>query len=262
MAKEKSNQLDQLVLPQDPTDEQIKKFVTALQDKDTLIQLGASAIAENSIGAAHGLATDPSHAATAISLATFSERYGASRSSALRIRSVAYTTLGDFESAHRTWIDLITNQPEAEHLASDYTEAAYTAFETSSAAQAIEILETGIFRFPDEVSFAIRASWIALLTDHPENASRYLKNATRIGLPADEVENTTALLAITHVQLGDAETAQGYLAQLIAIDPAWGDPDTIEKLSWPEPLKASLRQLTWDLTIPEEVPLTPTSPEQ
>ena len=251
LGTERTHQLTKLALPADPSDEQIKEFVTRLQDKDTLALLGAPAIADSAIRAAHGLATDSSHAATAIGLAAFSERYGASRSSSLRIRAAAHTTLGDFESAHRSWIDLITNQPEAEQLASDYSEAAYTAFETSAPEQAGEILDAGLSRFPDDVAFSIRASWIALITDHPGNAARYLKNATRIGLPADEVENITALLAITNTQLGESKAAQAYLAQLIAIDPAWGDADTIEKLSWPEPLKASLRQLTWEMPDPE-----------
>jgi tetratricopeptide (TPR) repeat protein len=245
LTEEKSKTLGRLTLPADPADEQLTEFIAALQSNEALIQIGATGIADSAIRAAHLLATDASRATTAIALTTFAERYGASRSSSLRIRAVAHTTLGDFESAHSAWIDLITNQPEDQHLASDYTEAAYTAFETSAPDQAIAILETGVFRFPDDVAFSIRASWIALLTDHPGEASRYLKNATRIGLPANEVENTTALLAITHTQLGDPETAHGYLEQLIAINPAWNEPETIEKLPWPEPLKASLRQLTW-----------------
>lgn len=245
LSEKKSITLEKLKLPQEPSSEQIAEFITALQSDETLIQIGASDIAKSAITAAYSLATDFSHAATAIALTSFAERYGASRSSSLRIRAIAHTTLGDYESAHNTWIDLITNQPEAQHLASDYAEAAHTAFETSAPQQAMQILETGIFRFPDDISFSIRASWIALLTNHPEQASHFLKNATRIGLPANEVENTTALLAITHTQLGDSETAHGYLEQLIAINPEWGNAETIEKLPWPEPLKASLRQLIW-----------------
>ncbi|MGJ8642260.1 MAG: tetratricopeptide repeat protein [Luteolibacter sp.] len=245
LSEEKSETLEKLTLPADPSTEQITEFIAILQSNEALVRLGAAGIADSAIRAAHLLASDTSHAATAIALTTFAERYGASRSSALRIRAVSHTTLGDFASAHTTWLDLITNQPENQHLASDYAEAAYTAFETSAADQAIEILETGVFRFPDDVAFSIRASWLALLTNHPEQAGNYLKNATRIGLPADEIENSTALLAITHTQLGDHETALGYLEQLIAINPAWAEAETIEKLPWPEPLKASLRQLIW-----------------
>lgn len=245
LSEEKSITLEKLKLPREPSTEQITQFIAILRSDETLVQIGSSGIAKNAIAAAHGLATDPTHAATAIALSSFAERYGASRSSALRIRAVAHTTLGNYQSAHKSWIDLITNQPEAQHLASDYAEAAYTAFETSAPDQAIEILKTGIFRFPDDVTFSIRASWIALITNHPEQAASYLKNATRIGLPADEVENTTALLTIAHTQLGDTETAHSYFEQLITINPAWTEPETIEKLSWPEPLKTSLRQLTW-----------------
>jgi hypothetical protein len=109
----------------------------------------------------------------------------------------------------------------------------------------MEILNTGIFRFPNDVAFAIRAGWIALLTNHPTEAAAFLKQSVKLGLPPNEIENTTALLAIAHTQLGETDTAYAYLAQLKAINEKWGDPETIEAMDWPEPLKASLRQLVW-----------------
>ena len=164
----------------------------------------------------------------------------------LRTQATALGTLAQFLPAHRAWISLITQQPEATHLPSDYSEAAHSAFENADPDQAAEILRIGLFRFPNDVVLAIRAGWIALLTEQPEQAADYLTRATRIGLPRDEVENTTALLAIAHTQRGDPDTAYAFLQQLTAINEKWADPATIEKLPWPEPLKASLRQLTWE----------------
>jgi tetratricopeptide (TPR) repeat protein len=153
------------------------------------------------------------------------------------------TTLADFDAAHLVWIDLITHQPEADHLPTDYTEAAHTAFETGNPSQAIEILNTGLFRFPNAPSTAIRSGWIALLTDHTEDALSYLNHATKIGLPPTEIEDTTALLAITHERLGDHDAAVSYLAQLKAISPKWADAGTLAKLPWPDSFKDSLNAI-------------------
>ena len=235
--------LEELTLPKKPTEEAIQAFITHLLSPETQARLPRETLALSAITAARTLSK--TEATASLQLTALAQRLGSPQSEILRTQATALTTLADFKSAHRAWISLITEQPEATHLPSDYSEAAHSAFENASPDQAAEILRTGLFRFPNDVALAIRAGWIALLTDHPEQAADYLTRATRIGLPADEVENTSALLAIAHTQLGDAETAQGFLQQLTAINPSWADPDTIEKLPWPEPFKASLRQLTW-----------------
>ena len=237
--------IGELQLPENPTEEDIQDFVAHLLAPETQEQLPSKTLALSAITAARSLSRDESQATSALKLVALAERLGTPQAEILRTKATALTTLGEFEDAHRAWIALITDLPEADHLPSDYSEAAHTAFETSAPDQAAEILRTGLFRFPNDVALAIRAGWIALLTDHPEQAADYLTRATRLGLPGDEVENTTALLAIAHTQLGDPDTAQGFLEQLTAINPAWAEPATIEKLPWPEPFKASLRQLTW-----------------
>lgn len=241
---EKTATLSGLDLSESPDDEEVHSLLVKLLDRENLGKLGPKPLSEAAITAARNLSENPRHATSALEFAALARRMGAHPAETLRVQATAYSTLADFDSAHRTWLDLITNQPEASHLASDYTEAAHTAFEQADPRQAIEILETGIFRFSEDVSFAIRAGLIALLTAHPEHAARYLTHATSLGLPPAEIENTTALLAIAHIQLGDPETARSYLEQLKAIDESWSSPESIEKLPWPEPLKASLRQLT------------------
>jgi len=200
-------------------------------------------VAEKAIAAARTLSENPQHADTATRLADFAERLGSHPSACLRVRATALATLADFEAAHSAWIDLITHQPETTHLPTDYTEAAHTAFETGDPRQAIEILNTGLFRFPDNPSAAIRSGWIALLTDHTEDALRYLNHATKLGLPPAEIENTTALLAIAHERLGDHQAAASHLAQLKAISPKWSDAETLAKLPWPQPFKDSLNAI-------------------
>ena len=241
---EESTLLTELTLPENPAEEDIQAFITHLLSPETQQRLPRETLALSAITAAQSLSK--TEATSALQLTALAQRLGTPQAEILRTQANALTTLGQFEPAHRAWIDLITNQPEATHLPADYSEAAYTAFETSAPDQAAEILRTGLFRFPNDAALAIRAGWIALLTDQPEQAADYLTRATRIGLPADEVENTTALLAIAHTQLGDPDTAYAFLQQLTAINPSWADPATIEKLPWPEPFKASLRQLTWE----------------
>lgn len=250
--EEKATLLTQLRLPEDPTEEDVQAFITHLISPKTQQQLPKETLAFTAITAAHTLSKDHAQAASALQLTALAQRLGTPQPEILRTQATAFTSLADFKSAHRAWLDLITNQPEATHLPSDYSEAAYTAFETSAPDQAAEILRTGLFRFQKDVALAIRAGWIALLTDYPTEAVQYLNHATTLGLPPAEIENTTALLAIAHTQLDDPETAAAYLEQLKAIDEKWADPTSIEKLPWPEPLKDSLRQLyPLDLILPE-----------
>jgi len=242
-SERKSLAISHLSLPEKPSVEDIDSLILKLVDPKMEAEIGRPALAESAIGHASVLAMDPELASHALNLSAIAQRFGSNPALCLRTNATAFTSTGDFTSAHRTWIDLITNQPEADHLASDYSEAAYTAFETGDARQAMEILHTGLFRFQNDVAFAIRAGWIALLTDHSAEALTYLTHATKLGLPPAEIENTTALLAITQSQLGDSETAESYLAQLKAISPKWEDAQNIDALPWPETLKATLREI-------------------
>lgn len=258
--KEQADQLLSLTLPDDPSEDDISAFSLRLTDSTNIETLGQAVIAGKAITAAHMLSKNPEHAATAIRLAGYAQRLGTQTAMYLRVRAMAHTTLADFDAAHATWIDLITHQPEADHLPTDYTEAAHTAFETGDQRQAIEILNTGLFRFPNAPSSAIRSGWIALLTDHTEDALRYLNHATKIGLPPAEIEDTTALLAITHERLGDHEAAVSYLAQLKAIDPKWSDTEMLAKLPWPDSFKDSLNSILFSEEENELWPLPENDP--
>ena len=80
------------------------------------------------------------------------------------------------------------------HLPGDYAEAAYTSFENADSQQAMEILTTGLRRFPQDANFALRAGWVALLTGNSERAYKFLLAGKRIGFPSEKLENATALL--------------------------------------------------------------------
>lgn len=239
-SEKKTTTLSSLILPETPTEEDVQTFLQTLLTEETLQQIGRDGVSEAALNAADALSQIQEHATSAINLTAIAERSGAPVTKLLRIRAYAFTTLADFKSAHENWLQLINNHPQARHLPSDYSEAAYTAFENSDSRQAIEILDVGLFRFPHDVDLAIRSGQIALLTAHPEKAQKYLTRATKIGLPPSDIENTTALLAIAHSDLGDPETGRSYFTQLTAIDPSWADPESIEKLPWPEGFKQTL----------------------
>ncbi|QTN31493.1 hypothetical protein HZ994_03830 [Akkermansiaceae bacterium] len=253
-SERKSLALSKLSLPGNPSSDDIDSLILKLADPRTEAEIGRHSIAALAIHHAATLASNPELATHAQNLSSIARRFGANPAACLRTNATAHTTLGDFTSAHRTWIALITDQPEADHLPSDYAEAAYTAFETGDARQAMEILNTGLFRFPNDVAFAIRAGWIALLTDHSSEALVCLTRATKLGLPPAEIENTTALLAITHSQLGDTETAASYLAQLRAISPKWEQAESIAALPWPESFKSALAEIISQTPENEPVP--------
>jgi hypothetical protein len=107
------------------------------------------------------------------------------------------------------------------------------------------ILTTGLHRFPNDANFALRAGWVALLTGNSERAYRFLLTGRQIGYPPEKLENAIALLAIAAAQTGAAEDAAAFYQDLTDLDADWKLPETIESLTWPEELKASLRQLVW-----------------
>ncbi|MGJ8634796.1 MAG: tetratricopeptide repeat protein [Luteolibacter sp.] len=243
--QQKATILDELILTENPTDQEIQEIISQLLSPALLQKFPRETLAATAIANATRLASSHETATAALQLTAVAQRLGTPPPEILRTKALAFTSLADFQTAHRTWLDLITNQPQATHHPSDYSEASYTAFENADPRQAMEILRTGLFRFPNDVALAIRAAWISLLTDHPEEAAAYLTKASSLGIPGNEVEDTTLLLTITNTQLGNIETAEAHLAQLQAINPAWKDPEAIETLPWPEPLKAPLRQLLW-----------------
>ena len=238
-------EMAKLEVPADATAEQRLDLFERLTDPETARALGRRRLAELCLKAAEDLASFADEAERRQVLATIAHQYGAFPARSLRALAHAHAALGQYDRAHGHWIALITEQPVATHEAADYAEAAYTAFETSDATQAMEILRTGIHRFPQDAEFALRAGWIALLTGHPDDAYLFLTGGEKAGYAPDKLERATVLLAIAAAQCGEVFAADDYFARLTESHPSWADPETIEELDWPEELKATLRQLTW-----------------
>jgi tetratricopeptide (TPR) repeat protein len=233
-------ELAAIELPKDPTPEQRKAVITRLTNPSTVTTLGRARFASACLAAALVISADKEEAAATFQLAKLAREMGAPAAPCLRAEALALTALGDYQNAHPRWIELITEHPVETTLSADYAEAAYTAFENSAPRQAMEILTTGMHRFPQDGNFALRAGWVALLTGNSERAYRFLREGQHIGFPADKLENGVALLTIAAAQTGATDDAAVYFKELLQIDPAWANPTTLDTLDWPEELKSTL----------------------
>ena len=238
-----TKEIDSLKLPPEPSVEQLQALAARFEDQEIMRAVGRTRYAKACIEAAFGFCKFKDHAQTALMLATRARNFGHPPEPCLRAEAMAYTAIGDYRKAHDRWLLLITEFPVATHESGDYAEAAYTAFESADARQAMEILITGMHRFPRDADFALRAGWIALLTDHDERAYRFLLGGQQIGYRAEKVENATALLSIAAMQCGAKEDASAYYVKLVESDPAWKDAKTIEALDWPVELKSALESV-------------------
>jgi tetratricopeptide (TPR) repeat protein len=237
--------LDALEVPPESTPEQRKAVFERLMDPETVIAVGKPRFARACLHAALAFSKFKDEKETTFQLATIARNLGEAAAPCLRAEAMALTAMGDYAQARERWISLITEHPVAAQEPGDYAEAAYTSFENADPQQAMNILTTGMHRFPEDANFALRAGWVSLLTGNAERAYRFLLTGKQIGYPEEKLENATALLAIAAVQTGASEDAAVFYQDLVAMDPAWQDAATIETLDWPEELKASLRQLVW-----------------
>lgn len=240
-----NEELSSLALPENPSAEQIQAVIERLTDPETFRSVGRWRLAHATLEASLALTAISGEAESALKLALLAGKLGAPTEPRLRAEALAHAALGDFATARDRWVLLLTEHPVKTHQPADYSEAAYTAFEAADPGQAMEILTTGMHRFPADVDFAMRAAWIALLTGNPDRAYRFLLTGREVGYPPEILEKATALLAISAAQSGATDEALAFHEQLIELNPTWQNPETIEVLDWPEDLKSSLRQLTW-----------------
>ncbi|HSP42533.1 MAG TPA: hypothetical protein VLO11_06665 [Luteolibacter sp.] len=239
------SELATLRLPENATQPQRDALFERLTDPETAQALGRARLAGFCLEAAERFSTFTDEVERTLVLATIAYNFGADPAAALRTMASAHVAAGDYEAAHKRWIELISGQPVENHLPDDYTGAAYTAFETSNSGQAMEILLAGVRRFPEDSGLALRAGWIALLTDQAEPAYRFLLAGKQAGYAEDQMEHATVLLAIAAAKCGEVFEADAFFEELTSMNPEWSDPATIEELEWPEEMKSTLRQFTW-----------------
>ena len=255
------DQLAAIRIPKNSNAEQRKALANHLAEPSTIATVGKPRFAAACFDLAVLLASLNEEPGMTAKLARAARNLGAPPEICLRAEASALTTLGDFNNARSRWVELITEHPAESLLPSDFTEAAYTAFENEDSRQAIEILNTGIKRFSEDASFALRAGWIAMLTGNYDRAYHFLKIAKRTGLPQDKIENATALLVIAASRSGAADEAATYFQDLLLINPDWEYPETVETFDWPEEFKSTIREYTQGPIMPDLLPeLEPTNP--
>ncbi len=226
----------------DTTPEQRKAIAARLLDPATVGSVGKPRFAAACLKAALAFSTHKEEFETTLKLTALARNLGAAEEPCLRAEALAYTALGDYKNAHPRWIELITEHPVETHIPGDYAEAAYTAFENADPGQAMQILTTGMHRFPRDGNFALRAGWVALLTGNSARAYQFLTSGRQIGFPPEKYENAVALLAIAASLVGATDDAAVYFQELLKIDPVWAEAKTLDTLDWPEELKSELRQ--------------------
>jgi hypothetical protein len=236
-------ELNALVVSEASTPKQRQAVIARLNDPLTLKAVGRERFANACLKAALALAAFKEHSAAALKLAATARNLGESPAPCLRAEALSFTALGDYQKARDRWVTLITEHPIQDHVPGDYTEAAYTSFENADPQQAMAILTTGHHRFANDANFALRAGWIALLTNNSEQAYRFLLSGHQIGYPPEKLENSLALLALAAAQSGAADDAAVFYQDLIRLAPAWKNPKTIDTLKWPDEMKDSLRSL-------------------
>lgn len=240
--KSLQDELTAVEVPENSTAEERKAVADRLRLPATFAALGKTRFAAACLNAALAMSAFKEDKETTFQLAAQARQLGAQPEPCLRAEALALTALGDYKEAHTRWIELITEHPLATQRPGDYAEAAYTAFENADPHQAMEILTTGVHRYPNDANFALRAGWVALLTGNSERAYQFLQTGERIGYPKEKLENATALLAIAAAQTGAADDASVYFKDLLHLSPDWEDPKIIETFDWPEELKETLRQ--------------------
>ncbi len=238
-----SEELDALVVSEVSTPKQRQAVIARLSDPLTLKAVGRKRFANACLKAALALSTFKEHSETTLKLAATARNLGESPPPCLRAEALSYTALGDYQKARDRWVTLITEHPIQDQVPGDYAEAAYTSFENTDPQQAMAILTTGHHRFQNDANFALRAGWIALLTNNSEQAYRFLISGREIGYPPEKLENALALLALAAAQSGATDDAIVFYQDLIRLAPAWKNPKTINALEWPEEMKNTLRSL-------------------
>ena len=238
-----SEELDALVVSEVSTPKKRQAVIARLSDPLTLKAVGRERFANACLKAALALATFKEHSKAALKLAATARNLGESPAPCLRAEALSFTALGDYQKARDRWVTLITEHPIQDHVPGDYTEAAYTSFENADPQQAMAILTTGHHRFPNDANFALRAGWIALLTNNSEQAYRFLLSGRQIGYPPEKLENSLALLALAAAQSGATDDAAVFYQDLIRLAPAWKNPKTIDTLEWHDEMKDFLRRL-------------------
>jgi tetratricopeptide (TPR) repeat protein len=227
-------------IPETSSGDERHSIAEKLLDPSTTKAIGKERQAASCLAAARIQSTVPGETEKTLDLLTRARELGASPSECLRTEAVTHMTAENFPKAHECWISLISDFPVETHQPRDYTEAAYTAFETGNEEQALAILGTGMTRFKGNVDYAYRAGWISLLTGRHHQAYEFLMIGERVGYPDDQIEKATAMLAIAASESGQGEDARIFFDHLIAFDPSWAQPDPPKADGWPMELKAAL----------------------
>ncbi len=238
-----SQQLTALVIPEKASEQQRKTVIAQLVNPTTMHIVGRKKYMDACMTAALLLSSYKEEAEATFQLAKISHDLGAPAALCLRTEATALTHSGKYQEAHSRWIELITEHPLETQLPTDYTGAAYSAFENMDPSQALNILHKGLHQFPNNGNLATRAGWIALLTGNSGEAYQFLLKGKDTGFSPDQLGESMAMLTIAAAQAGKEGEAKAHFQELIKIDPKWENSKSLDQLDWPEEIKLTLKSM-------------------
>jgi len=225
--------------PQDASIEDLRALGEKLLEKETTATFGVKRVREALVACALGLADDAKSADLVTRMVDRARLTGASHPDCLRIEARSFMAKGEFTAAYSRWLQLIDND-KGDIISSDYVFAARCVLEDMQDIAALELLNRGKARFPDDAGFALDAAWVLLTTSHPEDAGAMLEHGFTIPFPEDQKQTAMAMLLCAAEQTGRGDRADEALHELVTLSPEWGDEKSLKSLDWPEALKKDL----------------------
>ncbi|NJR43425.1 MAG: hypothetical protein HC767_12955 [Akkermansiaceae bacterium] len=179
MSQNVNKQLTALIISEKAPESERKEVIARFIDPVTISIVGRKKYTDACMNAALILSKYKEEAESTFQLAKIARDLGAPAALCLRTEATALTHSRNYQEAHARWIELITEHSLETQLPSDYTEAAYSAFENMDPSQALNILIKGLRQFPNDETLATRAGWIALLTGNSKEAYQFFSSRKR-----------------------------------------------------------------------------------
>ncbi len=219
----------------------LRELAAKLLKPETAVEFGPKRVRDAMLATALVLATDPDSTEVALSLVETARLAGADPVACLRAEARALMTLGQYGAAYSRWLQVL-EAPPAELIADDFLEAAHCVLEDDQDLPALALLERGRALFPADATYALNSAWLTLSTGHSSEAAALLEHGFGIGFGQDQQETAMALRASAAEQNGEPDLAEAFLAQLVAVNPAWAELDVLDEFEWPplvmDPLRA------------------------
>ncbi|MCW1913389.1 DUF4062 domain-containing protein [Luteolibacter sp. GHJ8] len=219
--------------------EQLQELATRLLAPETTATFGIKRVRDAMVHCALQLAYESTADAQVSAMVERARLAGAPNADCLRIEARNFMAAGDFTGGYARWVQLFDTEGKAV-ISSDYLEAARCVLEDMQPAAAIELLNRGKARYPEDAGFTLDAAWMLLTNGRPEEAGIFLEHGFTIPFPEEQKQMTLAMFVCAAEQTQRVEMADKSFAELFELSPEWGSEESVKGIDWPEELKQSL----------------------